>query len=75
MTEYSKIKNQQAEQLGSIDKAHPMKAVAVMSVIQVLMLATVVLGMFFIGLYNSTEKHIPINYIDDVSNEKVKDIA
>ena len=75
MTEYSKIKNQQAEQLGSIDKAHPMKAVAVMSVIQVLMLATVVLGMFFIDLYNSTEKQIPINYIDDVSNEKVKDIA
>ena len=75
MTEYSKIKNQQAEQLGSIDKAHPMKQVAIMSVIQGLMLATVVLGMFFIGLYNSTEKQIPIHYIDDVSNEKVKDIA
>ena len=75
MTEYSKIKNQQAEQLGSIDEAHPMKQVAIMSVIQVLMLVTVVLGMFFISLYNSTEKQIPINYIDDVSNEKVKDIA
>ena len=75
MTEYSKIKNQQAEQLGSIDEAHPMKQVTIMSVIQVLMLVTVVLGMFFIDLYNSTEKQIPINYIDDVSNEKVKDIA
>ena len=75
MTEYSKIKNQQAEQLGSIDEAHPMKQVAIMSVIQVLMLVTVVLGMFFIDLYNSTEKQIPIHYIDDVSNEKVKDIA
>ena len=50
MNEYDKMKAAQAEQLGSIDKAHPMKQVAVMSVIQVLMLATVGAGMFFIGL-------------------------
>ncbi len=50
MTEYSKMKGRQEEQLGSIDDVHPMKQVAVMSVIQVLMLATVGAGMFFIGL-------------------------
>ncbi len=50
MTEYSKMKAQQEDQLGSIDDVHPMKQVAVMSVIQVLMLATVGAGMFFIGL-------------------------
>jgi hypothetical protein len=50
MTEYSKMKALQEEQLGSIDDVHPMKQVAVMSVIQVLMLATVGAGMFFIGL-------------------------
>mgnify|MGYP006177307683 FL=1 len=50
MTEYSKMKARQAEQLGSIDDVHPMKQIAVMSVIQVLMLATVGAGMFFIGL-------------------------
>ena len=45
-----KMKARQEEQLGSIDDVHPMKQVAVMSVIQVLMLATVGAGMFFIGL-------------------------
>ena len=49
MSEYDRLKAQQADQLGSIDKAHPMKQVAVMSVIQVLMLASVGIGMFFIG--------------------------
>ena len=74
MTEYSKMKARQAEQLGSIDDVHPMKQVAVMSIIQVLMLAIVGVGMFFIGL-NYPDKEVPINYIDDVSNEKVKNIA
>ena len=50
MNEYQKVKAKQAEQLGSIDQAHPMKQVAVMSVIQVLMLASVGIGMFFIGI-------------------------
>ena len=50
MTEYSKMKARQEEQLGSIDGVHPMKQIAVMSVIQVLMLATVGVGMLFIGL-------------------------
>ena len=49
MTEYSKMKERQEQQLGSIDGAHPMKQIAVMSVIQVLMLASVGIGMFFIG--------------------------
>tara|TARA_R110001592_G_scaffold1805_14_gene10948 strand:+ start:40611 stop:40751 length:141 start_codon:yes stop_codon:yes gene_type:complete len=44
------MKAAQAEQLGSIDQAHPMKQIAIMSVIQVLMLASVGIGMFFIGL-------------------------
>ena len=38
MKEYDKIKATQADQLGSIDKIHPMKQVAIMSVIQILML-------------------------------------
>ena len=50
MSEYSKIKSKQAEQLGSIDNVHPMKQVAVMSVIQVLMLASVGVGMLGIGI-------------------------
>ena len=50
MNEYQKVKAKQAEQLGSIDQAHPMKQVAVMSVIQVLMLASVGIGMLFIGI-------------------------
>ena len=50
MNEYQKVKAKQAEQLGSIDKAHPMKQVAVMSVIQVLMLASVGIGMLLIGI-------------------------
>ena len=49
-TEYSKIKTKQAEQLGSIDEIHPMKQVAIMSVIQVLMLIGMGIGMFMIGL-------------------------
>jgi hypothetical protein len=50
MTEYSKMKARQEQQLGSIDDVHPMKQVAVMSVIQIVMLATVGIGMFFIGV-------------------------
>ncbi len=50
MNEYQKVKAKQAEQLGSIDQAHPMKQVAIMSVIQVLMLASVGIGMLFIGI-------------------------
>ena len=50
MTEYSKMKARQEQQLGSIDDVHPMKQVAVMSVIQIVMLASVVIGMVFIGL-------------------------
>ena len=50
MNEYQKVKAKQAEQLGSIDQAHPMKQVAVMSVIQVLMLASVGIGMLLIGI-------------------------
>ena len=50
MKEYDKIKAQQAEQLGSIDDVHPMKQVAIMSVIQMLMLAGVGIAMFMIGL-------------------------
>tara|TARA_B100001093_G_C26220167_1_gene755745 strand:- start:278 stop:436 length:159 start_codon:yes stop_codon:yes gene_type:complete len=49
MTEYAKMKERQAEQLGSIDEVHPMKQIAVMSVIQVLMLASVGIGMLLIG--------------------------
>ena len=50
MNEYDKVKEEFDEQLGSIDKAHPMKQIAVMSVIQVLMLAGVGIGMLLIGL-------------------------
>ena len=50
MKEYDKVKEDMAEQLGYIDDVHPMKQVAVMSVIQVLMLASVGIGMLFIGL-------------------------
>ena len=49
MTEYDKVKEDMDDQLGSIDDVHPMKQIAVMSVIQVLMLATVGIGMLFIG--------------------------
>lgn len=49
MKEYDKIKTQQAEQLGSIDDVHPMKQVAVMTVVQVVMLIAVVLMMILIG--------------------------
>ena len=48
MTEYSKLKQKQQEQLGSIDKVHPMKQIAIMSVVQVIMLASVVITMLFI---------------------------
>ena len=50
MKEYEKIKKEQAEQLGSIDDVHPMKQVAIMSAIQMLMLAGVGIAMFMIGL-------------------------
>ena len=50
MSEYERMKAQQAEQLGSIDEAHPMKQVAIMSVIQILMLVSVGAGMLFIGI-------------------------
>ena len=50
MNEYDKMKAAQAEQLGSIDEAHPMKQIAIMSVIQVIMLASVGIGMLFIGI-------------------------
>lgn len=49
MNEYQKVKAKQAEQLGSIDQAHPMKQVAVMSVIQVLVLAGMMIVMYLIG--------------------------
>ena len=50
MTEYSKIKKQQDEQLGSIDKAHPLKAVAIMSGVQVVMLGVVGVAMYIIAI-------------------------
>ncbi len=50
MSEYDKIKAKQAEQLGSIDEIHPMKQVAIMSVVQVIMLLGMGIGMFLIGL-------------------------
>ena len=49
MNEYEKIKHHQTEQLGSIDDVHPMKQVAIMSVIQVLVLAGMMVLMFIIG--------------------------
>ena len=48
MAEYKKIKEKQQEQLGSIDRVHPMKQIAIMSVVQVIMLASVVITMLFI---------------------------
>tara|TARA_Y100001937_G_scaffold92374_1_gene125060 strand:- start:611 stop:769 length:159 start_codon:yes stop_codon:yes gene_type:complete len=50
LSEYDKIKAKQAEQLGSIDEIHPMKQVAIMSVVQVIMLLGMGIGMFLIGL-------------------------
>ena len=50
MSEYDKIKKAQAEQLGSIDKLHPMKQITLMAVIQFLMLAVMGGVMLFIGL-------------------------
>ena len=50
MSEYDKIKARQADQLGSIDKLHPMKQITVMAVIQFLMLAVMGVVMLFIGL-------------------------
>ena len=50
MSEYKNIKQKQAEQLGSIDEEHPMKQVAVMSLVQFLMLVGVGITMFLIGL-------------------------
>ncbi len=50
MKEYTKIKKAQAEQLGSIDKIHPMKQITAMAVIQFLMLAVMGVAMLFIGL-------------------------
>ena len=50
MKEYDKIKAEQAEQLGSIDDIHPMKMVAVMSAIHVLMLVGMGLSMYLIGI-------------------------
>ena len=44
------MKAKQADQLGSIDQAHPMKQIAIMSVIQIVMLASVGVGMVFIGI-------------------------
>lgn len=49
MKEYTKIKTQQANQLGSIDKIHPMKQVTIMSVIQLLMLVVMGMAMSLIG--------------------------
>tara|TARA_B100000927_G_C16364343_1_gene428823 strand:+ start:252 stop:410 length:159 start_codon:yes stop_codon:yes gene_type:complete len=49
MKEYDKIKAQQAEQLGSIDDVHPMKQVAFMSGVQVVMLIAMGLMMLLIG--------------------------
>ena len=50
MKEYAKIKAEQAEQLGSIDKVLPLKQVAIMSVIQVLMLIGIGISMYIIGI-------------------------
>jgi len=50
LSEYKKIKKAQAEQLGSIDKLHPMKQITAMAVIQFLMLLVMGIGMFFIGI-------------------------
>ena len=50
MKEYSKIKAEQAEQLGSIDQINPMKMVTIMSGIQVLMLLGMGISMWLIGI-------------------------
>ena len=50
MSEYDKIKKAQADQLGSIDKLHPMKQITAMAVIQFLMLVVMGVAMLFIGL-------------------------
>jgi len=50
MEKYLEIKAQQADQLGSIDEIHPMKQVAIMSVVQILMLLGMGVSMLFIGL-------------------------
>lgn len=50
MSEYKKIKREQSEQLGSIDKVHPMKQITVMAIIQFLMLAGMGIAMIFISL-------------------------
>ena len=49
MKEYSKIKNTQSQQLGSIDKVHPMKQITVMAVIQFIMLLGMGLSMLLIS--------------------------
>jgi len=49
MKEYEKIHTDQEQQLGSIDNVHPMKQVAIMSVVQVLVLAGMMMLMFLIG--------------------------
>jgi len=49
MNEYKRIKKAQAEQLGSIDNVHPMKFVSIVTVVQVLLLASVGIAMFLIG--------------------------
>jgi len=50
MSEYSKIKDTQAEQLGSIDKVHPMKMITVMSGVQIIMLLAMGISMWLIGI-------------------------
>ena len=49
MNEYEKIKDNQSKQLGSIDSVHPMKFVYIVTVVQVLLLASVGLAMLLIG--------------------------
>ena len=50
MTEYSKIKQRQDDQLGSIDKMHPMKVVAIMTGVQVAVVVVMLLSMGLIGI-------------------------
>ena len=49
MKEYEKIKDNQAKQLGSVDSVHPMKFVSIVTVVQILLLASVGLAMLLIG--------------------------
>ena len=49
MKEYTKIKSKQAEQLGSIDKVHPMKQITIMSIIQFAMLLGMGISMMLIS--------------------------